>query len=147
MLDEAKMWRLAMIQYMYMMAVDQFHTPEPLNMVSILLFHDAVELFLALASEHVDAGKTGKGFLAYWEAINQKLPSKDFGQKDGMSRLNAARANWKHHGIRLSATEIDDFQAHAATFFGRIPRRYSGFPLRKYQWQRLYRLRRYGIAC
>ena len=106
-----------MIQYMYMMAVDQSHTPEPLNMVSILLFHDAVKLFLALASEHVDAGKTGKEFLAYWEAINQKLPSKDFGQKDGMSRLNAARANWKHHGIRLSATEIDDFRAHIATFF------------------------------
>jgi len=117
MLDEAKMRRLAMIQYMYTMAVDQSHKPEPLNMVAILLFHDVVELFLALASEYLGAGKTGQEFMAYWEAINQKLPSKDFGQKDSMSRLNAARANWKHHGIRLSTTEIDDFRTNVATFF------------------------------
>jgi hypothetical protein len=117
MLDEAKMRRLAMIQYMYTMAVDQSHKPEPLNMVAILLFHDAVELFLALASEYLNAGKTGQEFMAYWEAINQKLPSKDFGQKDSMSRLNAARSNWKHHGIRLSTTEIDDFRTNVAIFF------------------------------
>jgi len=86
-------------------------------MVSILLFHDAVELFLALASEHVGAGKTGQEFITYWEAINQKLSSKDFGQKDSMNRLSKARANWKHYGIRLSTTEIDDFRANVATFF------------------------------
>src|SRR5690242_15295971 len=90
-LDEAKMRRLSMIQYMYAMAVDQSQRPEPLNMVGILLFHDTVELFLALASEYLGAGKTGKEFLAYWESINQKLPSKDLEQKDSMSRLNAAR--------------------------------------------------------
>src|SRR6266487_1507086 len=127
MLDEAEMRRLAMFQYLYTMAVDQSHTPEPLNMVSILLFHDVVELFLLLASEHIDAGKTGKEFLAYWEAINQKLPSKDFGQKDSMSRLNAARANWKHHGIRLSTTEIDDFRVHVTAFFRENTQKVFGF--------------------
>src|SRR5712692_10799655 len=114
MLDEAKMRRLAMIQYMYAMAVDQSHKPEPLNIVGILLFHDAVELFLALASEYLNAGKTGHGFMEYWEVINQKLPSKDFGQKDSMSRLSAARSNWKHYGIRLPTTEIDDFRTNVA---------------------------------
>jgi hypothetical protein len=117
MLDEAKMRRLAMIQYTYTMAVDQSHKPEPLNMVSIPLFHDAVELFLALASEHLDAGKTGKDFMGYWEAINQKLPSKDFGQKDSMKRFNEARINWKHYGIPLPTTEIEDFRTNVATFF------------------------------
>src|SRR5579859_4004259 len=117
MLNEAKMHRLAMIQYTYLMAVDQSHKPEPLNMVSILLFHDAAELFLALASEHLDAGKTGRGFLEYWEPINQKLPSKDFGHKDSMTRLNAARSNWKHHGIRLPVTEIEDFRTQVAALF------------------------------
>ena len=86
-------------------------------MVSILLFHDAVELFLALASEHLDAGKTGQAFMTYWESINQKLPGKDFGQKDSMTRLNAARSNWKHHGIRLPTAEIDVFRTNVATFF------------------------------
>lgn len=117
MLDEAKMRRLAIIQYMYMMAVDQSHQPEPLNMVSIQLFHDAIELFLALASEHVGAGKTGQEFMAYWDAISQKLPNKDFGHKDSMNRLSKARSNWKHHGIRLSTTEIDDFRTNVADFF------------------------------
>jgi hypothetical protein len=125
--DEAKMRRLAMIQYTYTMAVDQSHKPEPLNMVSILLFHDAVELFLALASEYLDAGKVGQDFLAYWEAINQKLPSKDFGQKDSMNRLNKARANWKHYGIRLSTTEIEDFRTNVATFFRENTPRVFGF--------------------
>lgn len=117
MLDEAKMRRLAMIQYTYTMAVDQCQKPEPLNMVALLLFHDAVELFLMLASEHLHAGKTGKDFLAYWEPINQKLPTHDFGHKDSMGRLSAARANWKHHGIRLSTTEIEDFRTNVADFF------------------------------
>src|SRR5260370_8404767 len=87
MLDEAKMRRLAMIQYMYTMAVDQSQKPEPLNMVSIQLFHDAVELLLALASEHVDAGKTGQEFMAYWDAITQNLPNKDFGHTDSINHL------------------------------------------------------------
>jgi hypothetical protein len=89
----------------------------PLYMVSLLLFHDAVELFLALASEHLGAGKTGQEFLAYWEAINQKLPSKDFGQKDSMNRLNKARGNWKHGGILVATTEINDFRINVADFF------------------------------
>lgn len=127
MLDEARMRRLAMIQYMDMMANNQSHKPEPLNMVGILLFHDAVELFLALASEHLDAGKTGKEFMAYWEAIHQKLPNKDFGQKVNMNRLSAARANWKHYGIRLSTTEIDDFWTNVATFFRENTPKVFGF--------------------
>src|SRR5437660_2331558 len=117
MLDEAKMRRLAMIQYTYTIAVDQCQKPEPLNMVALLLFHDAVELFLMLASEHLHAGKVGKEFLAYWEPINQKLPGHDFGHKDSMGRLSAARANWKHHGICISTTEMGDFRKNVADFF------------------------------
>lgn len=127
MLDEAKMRRLAMIQYVYTMAVDQSRQPEPLNMVSVLYFHDAVELFLALASEHLDAGKTGQAFMSYWEAINQKLPNKDFGQKDSMNRLNAARSNWKHHGILLPTTEIEDFKTNVADFFRENTPKVFGF--------------------
>jgi hypothetical protein len=117
MLDEAKIRRLAMIQYMYTMAVDQSHQPEPLYMVGLLLFHDAVELFVALVSEHLNSGKTGQDLMAYWEFINQKLPTgTEFGHKDSMTRLNKARSNWKHHGIRVSATEIDDFRVNVADF-------------------------------
>lgn len=122
------MRRLSMIQYMYTIAVDQSHKPEPLNMISILHFHDSVELFLGLASEHLNAGKTGKAFLEYWEAINQKLPSKDFGHKDSMTRLDKARANYKHHGIRLSTIEIEDFRANVADFFRENTPKVFGLP-------------------
>jgi len=50
--------RLAFIKYLYKLAVDQSRRPEPLCSASILTFHDAVELFLQLASEHLDVGKT-----------------------------------------------------------------------------------------
>ncbi len=127
MLDEAKMRRLGMIQYMYTLAVDQSHKPEPLNMVSILHFHDAVELFLVLVSEHLNTGKMGQDFMTYWETINQKLPSKDFGQKDSMNRLNKARVNWKHYGIRLPTTEIDEFRTNVVTFFQENTPKVFGF--------------------
>ncbi len=127
MLNEAKMRRLAMIQYMYMMAVDQSHKPEPLNTVSILHFHDAVELFLVLASEHLNAGKTGKEFMTYWEAINQKLPNKDFGQKDSMERLNKARVDCKHYAFRLSTIEVNDFKTNVGDFFRENTPKVFGF--------------------
>lgn len=127
MIDGAKMRRLAMIQYMYMMAIDQSHKPEPLNMVSISNFHDVVEHFLALASEHLNAGKTGENMMGYWAAINQKLPSKDFGQKDSLERLNKARVNWKHYGILLPTVEIEDFKTNVGDFFRENTPKVFGF--------------------
>ncbi len=118
MLDEAKMRRLAMIQYMYTMAVDQSHQPEPLYMVALLLFHDAVELFVALVSEHLHIGKAGLDLMAYWEFIDQKLPAgTNFGHKDSMARLNKARGNWKHVGIAVAPTLLEEFRANVADFF------------------------------
>jgi hypothetical protein len=117
MLDKVIMQRLALIRYLYALALDQSKQPEPLNMIALLHFHDAVELFLALASEYLNAGKTGQGFMDYWEAINQKLPGKDFAQKDAMKRLNAARANFKHHGIVIAPAEIEAFRLNVEAFF------------------------------
>jgi hypothetical protein len=127
MFDEAKMQRLAMIRYMNTMAIEQSSKPEPLYMIGLLLFHDAVELFVSLVSEHLNAGKTGQDLMAYWDAINQKLPSKDFAQKDSMARLNKARADWKHYGIRVSASQIIDFRANVADFFRENTPKVFGF--------------------
>jgi hypothetical protein len=117
MLDEAKMRRLAMIRYLYTLSLDQAKLPEPLYMVALLQFDDAVELFLALASEHLGAGKVGRELLAYWEAINQKLPGSNLGHKDEMNRLHVARNNWKHHSIRISHIELQDFHINVTNFF------------------------------
>lgn len=117
MLDEAKMRRLAMIQYMYTLAIDHVNKPEPLNMIAILNFHDAVELFLALAAEHLNVGKEDQKFVTYWDVINPALPNKDFGQRASMTRLNKARVGWKHYGIPIPTVEIENFRTNVADFF------------------------------
>jgi hypothetical protein len=117
MLDEAKMRKLAMIQYMYTLAIDHVNKPEPLNMVAILNFHDAVELFLALAAEHLNVGKEDQKFVTYWDVINPALPNKDFGQRASMTRLNKARVGWKHYGIPIPTVEIENFRTNVADFF------------------------------
>jgi hypothetical protein len=117
MLDEAKMRRLAMIQYMYTMAIDHVNKPEPLNMIAILNFHDAVELFLALAAEHLNVGKEDQKFVTYWDVINPALPNKDFEQRASMTRLNKARVGWKHYGIPIPTVEIENFRTNVADFF------------------------------
>ncbi|GHO51442.1 hypothetical protein [Ktedonospora formicarum] len=117
MLEEAEMRRLAMIQYMYTQAVEQVSKPEPLNMLAVLTFHDAVELFLALAAEHLNVGKEDQKFVTYWDVINPVLPNKDFGQRASMTRLNKARVGWKHYGIQIPGPDIESFHSSVTDFF------------------------------
>jgi len=111
--------RLAFIKYLYKVAVKQSQRPEPLCSASILTFHDAIELFLQLACEHLDIGK-GKGeptFLDYWDILASKLPAGCPTQKESMKRLNKARVGLKHHGILPSKSDIEAFRAIATNFF------------------------------
>jgi hypothetical protein len=128
MLDEAKMRRLAMIQYMYTLAIDHVNKPEPLNMIAILNFHDAVELFLALAAEHLNVGKEDQKFVTYWDVINPALPNKDLGQRASMTRLNKARVGWKHYGIPIPTVEIENFRTNVADFFRENTPKVFGVP-------------------
>lgn len=79
--------RLAFIKYLYRVAVEQSQKSEPLCAASVLFFHDAVELFLQLASEHLDIGKEGLKFMEYWDLISKKLGI-ELSQKESMRRLN-----------------------------------------------------------
>jgi hypothetical protein len=111
--------RLAFIKYLYKVAVEQSQRPEPLCSASILSFHDAIELFLQLACEHLDVGK-GKGeirFLEYWGILPSKLPPGVPTHKESMEKLNRARVNLKHHGILPSKSQIEEFRAIATNFF------------------------------
>ena len=109
--------RLAFIKYLYKLAVDQSRKPEPLCSASILTFHDAIELFLQLASEHLDVGKQQPSFIEYWDLISQKLPDQELTQKESMRRLNKARVALKHHGTLPSKLDIEAFRASATNFF------------------------------
>lgn len=109
--------RLAFIRYLFQTAVQQSHAPAPLNASSILTAHDAVELFLQLASEHLNEGSGHPGFMDYWGLLDKKLDPGELGQKESMRRLNKARVALKHHGTLPSNLDIEAFRASVTNFF------------------------------
>lgn len=54
-MDVSETRRLAFIRYLYLVGERQSRHPEPFGSAALLTFHDAVELFLQLASEKLDA--------------------------------------------------------------------------------------------
>jgi len=117
MLDESVTKRLAFIKYMYKVAVELSERPEPLCSASILTFHDAIELFLQLASERLDVSKKDISFMAYWDLLSPKLPNSGLTQKESMRKLNDARKSLKHYGTSSSKLAIEAFRASATNFF------------------------------
>jgi len=112
--DAAK--RLAIIKYLYDVAIEQSMKSEPICSFSILTFHDAIELFLELAAEHLDKGKSGSEFMAYWELLAKKVKD-GLTQKESCRQLNTARTGFKHGGILPSKLAIEGFRATATNFF------------------------------
>lgn len=116
-LDYTTVKRLAFIKYLYQTAVSQSKAPAPLSCASLLTMHDAVELFLQLASEHLNTGAAHPGFMDYWDILNRKLDPKELEQKESMRRLNKARVALKHHGTFPSDLDIESFRASTTSFF------------------------------
>ena len=116
-LDETGISRLAFIKYLYNVAFEQSHRPEPLSSAAILTFHDAIELFLQLASEYLNVGKEQISFMDYWELISRKLSDDGLTQKEAIRRLNKGRVALKHHGTLPSNLDIEAFRASATNFF------------------------------
>ncbi len=118
MLDESTLRRLSFIRYIYRMAVDQADQPEPYCAVSVLSFHDAIEMFLSLACEYKNVSvPTSINFLQYWEKLDPVLQPYGLSQKRSMTRLDKARGNLKHHGNRPSKEDVDSHRAAARLFF------------------------------
>ncbi|WP_155830379.1 hypothetical protein [Glycomyces tenuis] len=104
--------RMAHARYLHQLAVDQAKLPDPQASVSILLLHDAVESFLALAGEHV--GVAPREFDKYWTDFQAR--GIDLPIRAGMSRLNKVRVNLKHYGAHPSLTTIQQLISDAGTF-------------------------------
>ncbi|MDS3859974.1 hypothetical protein RIF25_04040 [Thermosynechococcaceae cyanobacterium BACA0444] len=118
-LDEITTRRLALIRYLYTVAVSQSLQPEPLSGISILTFHDAAELFLQLGTEFLNAGEGNNNisFMKYWELIDPKLGAEKLQQKVSMHRMNKARVAFKHHGTLPSRHDIEAFRSTVSNFF------------------------------
>ena len=109
--------RLVFIKYLYKFGIEQSLKPEPMCCISILTFHDAVELFLQLTSEYLNVGKKTIHFMEYFTLISNKIEGKDLSQKESIRRLNTARVSLKHHGNLPSKFDVDNFSISVTNFF------------------------------
>jgi len=115
--DKSTTQRLAFIKYLYGLGAEQSKTAEPMNAVSLLMMHDAVELFLVLAAESYNVSTKDREFMDYWDILKGKLSNGDLSLKEPMRRLNTARVNLKHRGIMSSRIDIENFRRSVTTFF------------------------------
>jgi hypothetical protein len=109
--------RLAFIRFLYSQGLEQAARPQPLAATALLSFHDAVEMFLLLAAEHLGVNlDRNTTFDGYWTQVaaqaSVQLPS-----RNAMRRMNNSRVNFKHHGSIPSPTDLDQFRADVTTFF------------------------------
>ena len=111
--------RLSFIKYLFSIGLYQSNQPEPLYGISILSFHDSVELFLQLSLERLDtsSNKTDIKFMEYWSIIDAKLKNTPLSQKESMKGLNKSRVDLKHYGIIPSKLNIESFRATTLAFF------------------------------
>ncbi len=118
MLDEITMQRLSLIQYIYESAMEESRKPEPFGLISILKFHDSVELFLDLACDKfgIPAKKTQQ-FRDYWTELEKHLQNQSLSEKRSMERLNDARVSFKHHGNLPHVSSIEKFRVNVTDFF------------------------------
>ncbi|MET8763089.1 hypothetical protein [Lentzea sp. NPDC004782] len=114
------MKRLAFIRLLHQQGIDQSRLPEPLTFTSILSFHDAVELFLILTGEHLQATLSDRiQFMQYWTELGPRRLANgvDLSGRVAMDRLNRLRNAFKHAGAMPGAAAIEQARADLANFF------------------------------
>src|SRR5688500_9665928 len=90
--------------------------PEPISSVSVLLYHDCVELFLQLVCVYKNIDGKDKDFMSYFDLIQNKGQIVLQG-KENMRKLNNIRNNLKHRGLIPGKSEIDGIKYNISDFF------------------------------
>lgn len=116
------MQRLAFIRLFAQQGMEQSRLPDPLAASCILTFHDAVELFLILASEHLGITIPDKGqFVArYFDTMH---PGKagpagvDLAGRNGIKRLTVQRNTFKHDASLPAGPTIERARIDTQLFF------------------------------
>lgn len=125
-IDPTTVKRLTFIRLIYQQGLEQSQRPEPLSMTGILSFHDAVELFLVLAGEHLHAQLPDQTkFLDYWTRLSPTSPTNKNGISNGvnltgktaMDRLNRLRNGFKHAGSLPGKDAIEQARIDVTNFF------------------------------
>ncbi|MCL5876733.1 MAG: hypothetical protein M1540_02855 [Candidatus Bathyarchaeota archaeon] len=114
--------RLVFIKYLYDSGVDQSKKPAPFSWLSLLIFHDTVELFLVLIAEYLDQSEKALrelSFTKYWDIIDPLLKQhrkNSLTQRISMERLNDARNAFKHRGTTPSDDTITSAKINVGNF-------------------------------
>nr|WP_315232411.1 hypothetical protein [uncultured Flavobacterium sp.] len=102
--------RLSIIKLLYKTGLEQSKQSESISFFSILTFHDSIEMFLKLASEHKGIKSDKFSFIVYWNHLPLTL-------KESMNNLNSRRVNLKHRGLLPAKIEIETSRVNASDFF------------------------------
>lgn len=116
MVSEGETRRLVLIRYLLRLASDQAQRLPPISSLALLMQHDAIELLLQLACEHLNVGSKSGEFMAYFDPIDAKLAPAALPHKETLRRLNKARVAFKHHGTAPSPDDVTSFQYAAESF-------------------------------
>lgn len=92
--------RLVLIKYLFITAEEQSQQQSASAGLSVLAFHDCVEMLLVLIAHHKNK-KVQDHFLDYWHVIPE-LP-----YKGNMENLNNVRISLKHYATLPNNDEID----------------------------------------
>jgi hypothetical protein len=110
---------LSLTRYQALSAVELSRQPLPLGGMAINGLQDAVEAFLRLCVEHLQANVSNKTeFHQLFDAVD-KHPSIDGalgGHRTGLLALNQARVGFKHHGNVPSPATMERARVNAQAF-------------------------------
>ena len=120
-IDEVTAKRLAVVRHLYLQGLALSQNGEPTNGLSVLSFHDSVEMFMKICADAKGVRIDRKtNFMDYFE----KIPTMKC--KAQMDKLNNQRVGLKHHGtipstldVEISRTNVAEFyKLNCPTFFG-----------------------------
>ncbi|TXS44930.1 hypothetical protein [Streptomyces sp. OR43] len=130
----ATMQRLAFIRLLAQQGMEQSRQPDPLAASCILTFHDAVELFLMLASEHLGITVQDKGtdFVSrYFVGMHPDKAGEqgvDLAGRFAIKRLTAHRNAFKHSAAHPTGAAVEQARTDTAQFFEDNTPRVFGIP-------------------
>lgn len=120
--------RLVFVRHLHELGIKQSRHHEISGATAVLLFHDAIELFLQLAAEALGESSNKWSFLDYWGRLSPKLET-PLPYKSAMGRLNKSRVNIKHHGVLPAKIDIESFSVSSTDFLDEAVQQVFGLKL------------------
>jgi hypothetical protein len=128
--DATIMKRLGFARLMYEQAVVQSFAPAPLNVSSVLAFHDVIEFLFLVAVAHVGAGQGIDPKLPFSQTVRKLVAADGAGvsSMDAVRRIAHDRDGFKHNGSIPGAEQIEQARRDATVFLEANCLRFFGLP-------------------